>query len=79
MSSFLSTSTGMALVDLALMGVEVIIGSGTLTLCKLDVGLGDTGGGVAFCLMERDLFGGSAGGRIESFVMSLAGGSIDSE
>jgi hypothetical protein len=34
------------------------------------VGFGDIGGGVALDLMERDLFGGNAGGRLELFVAS---------
>ena len=40
----------------------------------LMVGFGDTGGGVAFDLMERDLFGGNAGGRLELFVTSVTVG-----
>jgi len=35
------------------------------------VGFGDIGGGVTFDLMERDLFGGNAGGRLELFVASI--------
>lgn len=38
------------------------------------VGFGDMGGGVAFDLMERDLFGGNAGGRLELFVTSVTVG-----
>lgn len=40
----------------------------------LMVGFGDMGGGVAFDLMERDLFGGNAGGRLELFVTSVTVG-----
>lgn len=34
------------------------------------MGFGDIGGGVTFDLMERDLFGGNAGGRLELFLAS---------
>jgi len=37
------------------------------------VGFGDIGGGVMFDLMERDLFGGNAGGRLELFVSTKLG------
>ena len=40
------------------------------------VGFGEIGGGVAFDLMDRDLFGGNAGGRLELFVSSVTDGVI---
>jgi len=51
-------------------GVDVTSGSELWILCILMVGFGDIGGGVAFDLMERDLFGGNAGGRLELLVAS---------
>lgn len=42
----------------------------------LMVGFGEIGGGVAFDLMDRDLFGGNAGGRLELFVSSVTDGVI---
>lgn len=51
-------------------GVDATSGSELWILCILTVGFGDIGGGVAFDLMERDLFGGNAGGRLELFVAS---------
>lgn len=43
------------------------------------MGFGDIGGGVAFDLMERDLFGGNAGGRLELFVASIELGVVVTE
>ena len=40
------------------------------------VGFGEIGGGVTFDLMERDLFGGNAGGRLELFATSVTDGVI---
>lgn len=57
-------------------GVDVTIGSTVCILCMLMVGLGEIGGGVAFDLMERDLFGGNAGGRLELLVTSVIDGVI---
>jgi len=54
----------------AFTGVNVTSGSELWILCILMVGFGDIGGGVALDLMERDLFGGNAGGRLELFVAS---------
>lgn len=54
-------------------GVDVTIGSELWMLCILIVGFGDIGGGVMFDLMERDLFGGNAGGRLELFVSTELG------
>ena len=62
-----------------LRGVEVDIVSGMWTLCMLTVGLGEIGGGVAFDLMERDLFGGKAGGRLELQTTSLIEGVVVTE
>lgn len=45
----------------------------------LMVGFGDIGGGVMFDLMERDLFGGNAGGRLELFVVSTKLGVVVTE
>lgn len=45
----------------------------------LIVGFGDIGGGVIFDLMERHLFGGNAGGRLELFVVSTKLGVIVTE
>lgn len=56
-----------------------MIGSIVCIFCMLMVGFGDIGGGVAFDLMERDLFGGNAGGRLELFVTSVIGGVIVTE
>lgn len=63
----------------AFTGVDVIIGSTVCILCMLMVGFGEIGGGVAFDLMERDLFGGNAGGRLELFVTSITDGVIVTE
>lgn len=57
-------------------GVDVTIGSIVCILCMLMVGFGEIGGGVAFDLMDRDLFGGNAGGRLELFVSSVTDGVI---
>lgn len=54
-----------------LRGVDVTRGSELWILCILIVGFGDIGGGVTFDLVERDLFGGNAGGRLELFVVSI--------
>lgn len=43
------------------------------------VGFGDIGGGVVFDLVERDLFGGNAGGRLELFVASTKVGAVVTE
>lgn len=43
------------------------------------VGFGDIGGGVIFDLVERDLFGGNAGGRLELFVASTKVGATVTE
>lgn len=71
----------------ALTGVEVAMMGSWLPLlmcmfCKLVVvvvvaGFGEIGGGVAFGFTERDLFGGSAGGRLGSFAISLIVGAIE--
>lgn len=60
-------------------GVDVTIGSELLIFCILIVGFGDIGGGVTFDLMERDLFGGNAGGRLELFFASTKVGAIVAE
>lgn len=48
-------------------------------LCILIVGFGETIEGVTFDLIDRDLFGGKAGGRLELFVISVMFGVIDIE
>ena len=50
--------------------------SGVFTLCILTVGLGEIRGGVEFDLMERDLFGGNAGGRLELLMTSFIDGVV---
>lgn len=62
-----------------LRGVEVEIVSGMWTLCMLTVGLGEIGGGVTLDLIERDLFGGNAGGRPELQTTSLIEGVVVTE
>ena len=70
--------SGMELnVSSVLIGVDVTTGSGVCMLCMLVVGFGDTGGGVEFDFIDRDLFGGNAGGSwLELFVISLMLGLI---
>lgn len=65
-SFFSDANTGSS----AFRGVDVTMGSELWIFCILIVGFGDIGGGVDCALMERDLFGGNAGGRLELFVVS---------
>lgn len=57
-------------------GVDVEIVSGLCILCMLTVGFGEIGGGVTFDFMERDLFGGNAGGRLELVTTSFIDGVV---
>ena len=76
MTSFLSKNGSSCF---AFIGVEWTIGSTACKVLKFIAGLGEIGGGVTLDLMERDLFGGNAGGRLESFVISFIAGVIDND
>lgn len=68
------------MVSSSFIGLDVVMGSGVLMLCMLIVGFGETGGGVEFDLIDRDLFGGKAGGNcIVLFEISLIVGLIEME
>lgn len=62
-----------------LSGDDVEIVSGLCILCMLTVGFGEIGGGVTFDFMERDLFGGNAGGRLELLTTSFIDGVVLTE
>lgn len=59
-----------------LSGLDVEIVSGLCILCMLTVGFGEIGGGVTFDFIERDLFGGNAGGRLELVTTSFIDGVV---
>lgn len=63
----------------AFRGVDATNGSALWILCILTVDFGDIGGGVAFDLIERHLFGGNAGGRLELIVDSTKFGAAVAE